>query len=84
MGLAKGVEHKIRLTDSRPFRQLSRRLAPADVEDVRKLLQELLQAGIITESRSPYASPIVVVRTKTGAIRMCIDYRLLNSRTMPD
>ncbi|XP_056870192.1 uncharacterized protein LOC130514555 [Takifugu flavidus] len=84
MGLAKGVEHKIRLTDSRPFRQRSRRLAPADIEDVRKHLQELLQAGIITESRSPYASPIVVVRKKTGAIRMCIDYRLLNSRTVPD
>lgn len=51
---------------------------------MRKHLQELLQAGIITESRSPYASPIVVVRKKTGAIRMCIDYRLLNSRTIPD
>ena len=84
VGLAKGVEHQIRLSDSRPFRQRSRRLAPADIEDVRKHLQELLQAGIITESRSPYASPIVVVRKKTGAIRMCIDYRLLNSRTIPD
>lgn len=84
VGLAKGVEHKIRLSDPRPFRQRSRRLAPADIEDVRKHLQELLQAGIITESRSPYASPIVVVRKKTGAVRMCIDYRLLNSRTIPD
>ena len=84
VGLARGVEHRIRLSDSRPFRQRSRRLAPADIEDVRKHLQELLQAGIITESRSPYASPIVVVRKKTGAIRMCIDYRLLNSRTIPD
>lgn len=53
MGLAKGVEHKIRLTDSLPFRQRSRRLAPADIKDVQKHLQELLQAGIITESRSP-------------------------------
>lgn len=84
VGLAKGVEHRIRLTDSRPFRQRSRRLPPADIEDVRKHLQELLQAGIITESRSPYASPIVVVRKKNGAVRMCIDYRLLNSRTVPD
>lgn len=84
VGLAKGVEHRIRLSDSRPFRQRSRRLAPADIEDARQHLQELLQAGIITESRSPYASPIVVVRKKTGAIRMCIDYRLLNSRTIPD
>ncbi|KAI5094535.1 hypothetical protein C0J45_16259, partial [Silurus meridionalis] len=84
VGLAKGVEHKIRLSDARPFRQRSRRLAPADIEDVRKHLQELLQAGIIAESRSPYASPIVVVRKKNGTVRMCIDYRLLNSRTIPD
>lgn len=80
---SKGVEHKIRLTDPRPFRQRPRRLAPADIKDVRKHLQDLLQAGIITESRSPYASPIVVVQKKTGAISMCIDYRLLNSRTVP-
>ncbi|XP_057684821.1 uncharacterized protein LOC130911119 [Corythoichthys intestinalis] len=84
VGLAKGTEHSIRLTDSRPFRQRSRRLAPADIEDVRKHLQELLKAGIIKESRSPYASPIVVVRKKNGTVRMCIDYRLLNSRTIPD
>lgn len=84
VGLAKDVEHHIRLTDPRPFRERSRRLAPADIEDVRKHLQELLQAGIIKESRSQYASPIVVARKKTGRIRMCIDYRTLNSRTTPD
>ncbi|KAL1259510.1 hypothetical protein QQF64_010087 [Cirrhinus molitorella] len=84
VGLAKGVEHNIRLTDPRPFRERSRRLAPADIEDVRKHLQELLDAGVIKESRSPYASPIVVARKKNGNVRMCIDYRTLNSKTIPD
>ena len=74
VGLAKGVEPHIRLSDAWPFHERSRRLAPADIEDVRKHLQELLHAGIISESRSPYASPIVVVRKKNGTIRMCIDY----------
>lgn len=78
------MEPRIRVTDSKPFRQRSRRLPPADIEDVRKHLQELLQAGIIKESRSPYASPIVVVWKRNDAVRMCIDYRLLNSRTIPD
>ncbi|KAL6485589.1 hypothetical protein MHYP_G00049810 [Metynnis hypsauchen] len=84
VGLAKGVEHNIRLTDPRPFRERSRRLAPADIEDVRKHLQELLDTGVIKESRSPYASPIVVTRKKNGNVRMCIDYRTLNSKTIPD
>ncbi|KAJ8004186.1 hypothetical protein DPEC_G00156160 [Dallia pectoralis] len=66
------------------FRERSRRIAPADIEDVRRHIKELLAAGIITESRSPYASPIVVARKKSGAIRMCIDYRTLNARTIPD
>ncbi|XP_068451557.1 uncharacterized protein [Clinocottus analis] len=84
VGLAKGVEHPIRLHDPRPFRERSRRLAPADIDDVRRHIQQLLAAGIIKESRSPYASPIVVVRKKNGNIRICIDYRTLNRRTIPD
>ncbi|XP_067251708.1 uncharacterized protein [Chanodichthys erythropterus] len=84
VGLAKGVKDHIRLSDSKPFRERSRRIAPADIEDVRRHLQELLAAGIIKESRSPYASPIVVARKKNVRIRMCIDYRTLNSRTVPD
>lgn len=84
VGLAKGVEHTIRLSDPRPFRERSRRIAPADIDDVRRHIQKLLAAGIIKESKSPYASPIVIVRKKNGEIRMCIDYRTLNSRTIPD
>ncbi len=84
VGLAKGVEHCIRLADTRPFRERSRRIAPADIDDVRRHLKDLLEAGIIKESRSPYASPIVIVRKKNGKIRMCIDYRTLNSKTIPD
>lgn len=84
VGLAKGVEHHIRLSDPRPFKERSRRLSPADIEDVRKHLREMLQAGIIKKSRSPYASPIVIVRKKIESIRICIDYRLMNSHTVPD
>lgn len=84
VGLAKDVEHHIRMTDAKPFRERSRRLAPADIDDVRQHLQELLKAGIIKESRSQYASPIVIARKKTGRIRMCVDYRTLNRRTIPD
>lgn len=55
VGLAHGVEHHIRLMDTSPFRERSRRIAPADIDDVRRHIQELLAAGIIKDSRSPYA-----------------------------
>ncbi|CAI5676583.1 unnamed protein product [Oreochromis niloticus] len=84
VGLAKGVQHHIRLADHTPFREQSRRVAPADLDDLRRHLQGLLAAGIIKESRSPYASPIVLARKKTGRLHMCVDYRTLNRRTIPD
>uniref|UniRef100_A0A3B3QDK9 Gypsy retrotransposon integrase-like protein 1 n=1 Tax=Paramormyrops kingsleyae TaxID=1676925 RepID=A0A3B3QDK9_9TELE len=84
VGCAKSTEHSIRVTNDQPFRERSRRIAAGDVEDVRRHLKDLLEAGIISESRSPYASPIVVVRKKNGNIRMCVDYRTLNRRTIPD
>lgn len=43
-------------------------LAPADIDDV----------------CSPYASAIVIARKKNGKVRMCTNYRTLNSRTVPD
>ncbi len=84
VGSAKGVEHHIRLNDNTPFRERSRRIALADLDDLRCHLQGLLAAGIIKESRSPYASPIVLARKKSGQLRMCVDYRTLNRRTIPD
>ncbi|KAI7790434.1 hypothetical protein IRJ41_006419, partial [Triplophysa rosa] len=84
VGLAKGVQHHMRLRDETPFRERSRRIAPADVEDVFHHLKKLMTAGIIKESRSPYASPIVIARKKNGDVRMCVDYRTLNRRTIPD
>lgn len=40
--------------------------------------------GIITKSRSPWASPLCLVVTKNGKIRPCVDYRKLNAVTNPD
>ncbi len=84
VGCSRSTQHHIRLTEDKPFRERSRRLPPADLEDVRQHLEKLKGAEIIAESRSPYASPIVVVRKKNGQIRMCVDYRTLNRRTVPD
>lgn len=38
-------------------------------------LQDLLAIGIIEESHSPYASPIVLVRKKNGELRIVVDIR---------
>ncbi|KYO42281.1 hypothetical protein Y1Q_0022152 [Alligator mississippiensis] len=52
--------------------------------EVRHHLHELFNHKIITESNSPYTSPIVIMRKKNGSLWMCIDYRVLNALTVVD
>ena len=40
--------------------------------------------GIIRPSKSPYASQVVIVRKKTGEIRLCVDFRKLNAISIRD
>lgn len=51
---------------------------------VKALINQLLESKVIRESRSPYASPIVLVRKKDRSLHLCVDYRLLNSKTRKD
>ena len=82
-GYTDKVKHHIKLSDETPFKHRARPIHPQDVDAVRKHLQELLTAGIIRESESPFASPLVVVR-KNNSVRLCIDFRKLNSQTIKD
>jgi transposase InsO family protein len=78
------VRHHIKLSDESPFKLRARPIHPQDIEAVRRHIKELLDAGVIRESESPFASPIVVVRKKNGQVRLCIDYRRLNLQTIKD
>lgn len=53
-------------------------------KEVKEYLQDLLNRGWITPSRSPYSSPVVCVRKKDGSLRLCCDYRELNRKSVPD
>ena len=75
---------KIRLTTDSPIYCQPRRLSYREKEEVTKNVDELLEKGIIRPSYSPYASPLVLVKKKTGELRMCIDYRSLNRITVRD
>ena len=78
------VKHNIKLTDDTPFKEPYRRIPPGLFEEVRMHLKEMLDAGAIRESESPYSSNVVLVRKKDGSLRFCIDFRKLNSRTIRD
>lgn len=60
------------------------RLSEVEKEIVREKIQLLLDAGVIRESTSPFASPILLVKKSDGSERMCVDYRELNANTLPE
>lgn len=78
LGCTNKIEMKIELSSDKPVVYKPYRLSISERSKVKQITDELLEAGIIRESRSPYASPILLVNKKDGGVRMCIDFRALN------
>lgn len=83
-GHAKDFVHRIHLADDRPFRLLYRRVPPGQYQKLREALSEMEEKDIIRKSSSEWASPLVLVWKKNGELRICVDYRWLNARTVKD
>ena len=82
LGKCNIFKHNIQLTDQQPFKERYRRIPPHLFEEVKQHLQEMLEVGAIMRSFSPWACVVVLVRKKDGGLRLCIDLRKLNNRTV--
>ncbi|GBG80929.1 hypothetical protein CBR_g31485 [Chara braunii] len=58
------------------------RMAPAELDELRRQLKEPTKKGWIWPSTSPYGSPVLFVPKKGGTLRMCIDYGGRNAITV--
>ena len=79
-----GIEHHIRTVDDQPVKVPYRRVPPNQWAEVRDYLQKALDKQVIRPSSSPYAPPVLLVRKSNGDLRMCLDYRQLNSKVKKD
>ncbi|CAK1584722.1 unnamed protein product [Parnassius mnemosyne] len=77
------VEHFIE-TNGTPLHCRARPIAPNRYEQVRKEFEKMIEQGICRSSKSPWSSLFHVVPKKNGELRVCRDYRRLNSITTPD
>jgi hypothetical protein len=56
----------------------------AQNNEIEKIVQELLNVGVIRHSTNPYSSHVVMVLKKQGTWRMCLDFHALNKLTIED
>ncbi|XP_076440974.1 uncharacterized protein LOC143280226 [Babylonia areolata] len=84
LGTFTAIEHEIDTGGARPIKQHMRRTPAMFAGEEEAHLKKMLNAGVIQESVSEWASAPVLIRKKDGSVRWCIDYRALNEVTVKD
>ena len=80
LGFTSLVKHEM-IIKGTPIMQPPRRQPMHMEKKIESLLEELIAAKVIRRCTSPWNAPLVIVGKKDGSIRMCVDYRGLNSIT---
>ena len=73
------IDHQIELVSgSKPYARVPYRMAPPELAELRKQLNELLEAGFIRPSKTLFGVPVLFQKKHGGSLRLCIDYKALN------
>jgi hypothetical protein len=80
------VEHRLPLKPGfRPFQQRVRQMKAEVLEEVKKEVEKMIEAGFIRTCRyAEWISNVVSVQKKDGRWRVCVDFRELNRATPKD
>ncbi|KAI5151321.1 hypothetical protein ENBRE01_2056 [Enteropsectra breve] len=80
---ALNIEHEIHLkSGATPVYMRPYRRSVQENEIIAEEINKLLEDGLIRESESSFASPVVLVKKKDGSMRFCVDFRKLNEETI--
>ena len=78
------VQHHINLTSDEPIRSKPYSVPYSMRESLKKDINDMMKMGVISESNSPYASPVMIAKKNDGSNRVCVDYQKLNKLTIFD
>ena len=70
--------------NSEPVKQKTRGVPQSFKNEFKKSLEEMKAAGMVIDSKSPWCSPVRLVKKPDGSIRVCVDYRKVNNATIKD
>ena len=84
IGDAKDLQLEIKTADEVPVVKSYNSIPRPLFNEVKSHVQDLVNRGWVTKSKSSWSSPVVIVRKKSGEIRLCCDFRSLNSKTIGD
>jgi len=65
-----------------PISMTPYRMAPAELVELKKQIEDLLEKKFIRPSASPWGAPVLLIKKKDGSSRLCVDYRQLNKLTI--
>lgn len=77
-------QHSIDMTDNKPLTIRNSKIPIHWEAEINKEIEKLLNSGVKEPSNSPWCSRIQPVSKPDGTIRLCIDYRPLNSKARRD
>ncbi|XP_062021178.1 uncharacterized protein LOC133737687 [Rosa rugosa] len=79
----RSVDHEIELLPgAKPPAKAPYIMAPPELVELRKQLEDLLKAGFIRPSKAPFGAPVLFQKKHDGSWRLCVDYRALNKVTV--
>ena len=65
-----------------PISKVLYHLSPTKLKELKKQLEELLEHGFVHLSSSLWGALVLFVKKKDGSLRMCLNYQMLNSKTI--
>ena len=83
-GLTKLEEHTITLNTATAIRRKSYPVPFAKVTDIETEVKKMMTMAIIKPSKSPFCSPLLLIKKTDGSLRPVVDFRLLNRATVFD
>jgi hypothetical protein len=78
--------HRIELIDDnvQPISTPAYRMSPFELKELENQVNDMIQKGWIRPSDSPWSSPVLFTKKSNGKLRLCVDYRRINTLTKPD